>query len=482
LPRVHQQLVKTRFLAQIRMHFGAMTLFELLPSLQAGFNPRLDRAIWPMSTHVDELGRLCVGGVPTTEIANEFRTPTYVLDEDDFRARIRCYRAALPGVEVIYAGKALLSTAVAGWAADEGVGIDVCSGGELATALAGGVSPSRIILHGNVKTPDELHNAAEVGVGRIVIDSPIEIAFLAGRVRRRQRVLVRVIPDIDIGGHRAVKTGVRDQKFGFALAGGQAAAAVKRVLDQPWLDLVGLHCHLGSQVGDGALYGEAIRRLVAEMAEVRDRHGVALTELNIGGGHAIPYISGDPEFNLREFATIIDAALESACAQHRFPRPRIVIEPGRAIVGRAGITLYRVIAVKSQPGRHTFVSVDGGMSDNPRVALYGAKYTVALANRHPLTPTAPVTVVGRHCEAGDEIARDVELPTDIHPGDLLAVACTGSYHHSMASAYNMVGRPPLVAIADGRARELVRRETVADLLSRDNGWPGQPHAAAANIP
>jgi diaminopimelate decarboxylase len=451
-----------------------MTLFELLPSLQHGFNPRLDRAIWPMSTHVDELGRLCVGGVAATEIADEFRTPTYVLDEGDFRARIRCYRAALPGVEVIYAAKALLSATVAGWAADEGVGVDVCSGGELATALAGGVSPSRIILHGNVKTPDELHDAAAVGVGRIVIDSPIEIAFLAGRVRRRQQVLVRVIPEIDIGGHRAVKTGVLDQKFGFALAGGRAAGAVKRVLDQPWLDLVGLHCHIGSQVSDGAVYGEAIRRMVATMAEVRDRHRVVLTELNIGGGHAIPYISGDPEFNLREFATIIDTALESACEQHRFPRPRIVIEPGRAIAARAGITLYRVIAVKSQPGGRTFVSVDGGMSDNPRVALYGAKYTVALANRHPITPTAPVTVVGRHCEAGDEIARDVELPTDIHPGDLLAVACTGAYHHSMASAYNMVGRPPLVAVADGRARELVRRETITDLLARDRGWPGHP--------
>ena len=198
---------------------------------------------------------------------------------------------------MIYAGKALLTTTVAGWAADEGVGVDVCSGGELATALAGGISPSRIILHGNVKTPEELHDAALVGVGRIVIDSPIEISFLAGRVRRRQRVLVRVIPDIDIGGHHAVNTGVLDQKFGFAVAGGQATAAIKRILDQPCLDLVGLHCHLGSQISDAALYGEAIRRIVAVMAEVRDHHGVVLAELNIGGGHAIPYLSGDPELN-----------------------------------------------------------------------------------------------------------------------------------------------------------------------------------------
>ncbi|MDT5135063.1 MAG: diaminopimelate decarboxylase, partial [Mycobacterium sp.] len=377
----------------------------------------------------------------------------------------------------VYAGKSLLSTAVAHWVAQEGVGLDVCSGGELAVALAGGVDPSRIIMHGNAKTPDELHNAATVGVGRIVVDSPIEIAFLAGRVRRRQRVLIRVIPDIDIHGHPAVTTGVADQKFGFTLAGGHAAAAVKRVLDQPWLDLVGLHCHIGSQVTDAGLYGQAIRRMIAVMAEVRDTHGVVLSELNIGGGHGVPYVRGDRALNLDELAHVIDTALETACAAHRFPRPALVIEPGRAISARAGVTLYRVLTVKSQPGGRTFVAVDGGMSDNPRVALYDAKYTVVLANRHTAIPTKPVTVVGRHCEAGDENARDVDLPADIHPGDLLAVACTGAYHHSMASNYNTVGRPPLVAVGDGRTRELVRRETIADLLLRDRGWSSGPTTA-----
>jgi diaminopimelate decarboxylase len=454
-----------------------MTLLELLPSLHQAATPRLDRSIWPLTTHVDE-GRLCIGAVPLTEVADEFRTPTYVLDEADFRQRIRRYRATLPGVEVVYAGKSLLTTAVAHWVAEEGIGMDVCSGGELATALAGGVDPSRIIMHGNAKTPDELHDAATIGVGRIVVDSPIEIAFLAGRVRRRQPVLIRVIPDVDINGHPAVTTGVADQKFGFTLADGHAVAAVKRVLDQPWLDLVGLHCHIGSQVTDAALYGRAIRRMIAAMAEVRDTHGVVLPELNIGGGHGVPYVCGDSGLNLDEFAHIVDTALDTACAAHDFPRPRLVIEPGRAISARAGVTLYRVLTVKSQPGGRTFVAVDGGMSDNPRVALYGAKYTVVLANRHPATPTKPVTVVGRHCEAGDEIARDVELPTDVHPGDLLAVACTGAYHHSMASNYNTVGRPPLVAVDGGRTRELVRRETVADLLSRDCGW-SDSHSAVA---
>ncbi len=446
-----------------------MTL-EILPSLRRAATPRIDRAIWPLTASVDELGRLCVGGVPLTEVADEFRTPTYVLDEADVRHRIRRYRAALPGVDVVYAGKALLTTAVAHWVAEEGLGLDVCSGGELATALAAGVDPARIIMHGNAKTPDELHDAAAVGVGRIVVDSPIEIALLAGRVRRRQRVLIRVTPDIDIHGHRAVTTGVTDQKFGFALADGHAAGAVRRVLDQPCLDLVGLHCHIGSQVSDAALYGQAIRPMIAAMADVRARHGVTLGELNIGGGHGVAYISGDPELNLEELADTINDATDAACAAQRFPRPSIVVEPGRAISARAGITLYRVLTVKSQPGGRTFVAVDGGMSDNPRVAHYGAKYTVALANRHPLRPTQPLTVVGRHCESGDEIARDVELPTDLHPGDLLAVACTGAYHHSMASNYNMVGRPPLVAVHSGRTRELLRRETIADLLSRDRGW------------
>jgi diaminopimelate decarboxylase len=445
-----------------------MTLFELLPSLRHGLNPHLDRAIWPLSSYVDRQGRLCIGGVAATEIAAGFGTPTYVLDEEDFRARIRCYRAALPGVELVYAGMALLSAAVAGWAADEGAGVDVCSGGELATALAGGVPSSRIIVHGNAKTAGELHDAAAAGVGRVVIDSPSEIAVLAGRVRRRQRVLVRVIPDIDTA-----------QKFGFVLADGQAAGAVKRVLDQPCLDLVGLHCQLGSQLTDAGLYGEAIRQMTAVMAQVRDRHQVVLTELNLGGGHAVPYISGDPELNLRALAAVIDAALRSACAEYKYPRPRVVIEPGRAIAARAGMTLCRVIAVKHQPDGRTFVAVDGGTHDIPRAAPPGAKYTVALANRHQPTRTAPVTVVGRHCEAGDEIARDVELPADIHPGDLLAVACTGAYHHSMGSSCNLVGRPPLVAVADGQSRELVRRETVDDLLARDRGWPGHPHPGRA---
>ncbi len=446
-----------------------MTLLDMLPSIGRAAPRRFDPAIWPTTTSADEEGRLCIGDVPLTDIADEFGTPAYVLDETDFRRRARGYRKALRDVEVVYAGKSLLTTAVARWAREEGLGVDVCSPGELATALAGGVDPTRIIMHGNAKTPDELRNAVAAGVGRIVVDSDIEIAYLAGLARRRQKVLIRVTPDVDIHGHRAVTTGISDQKFGFTLAGGQAEDAAKRVLAHPILDLIGLHCHIGSQVNDPALYGETIHRMIAAMADVRAHHGVILTELNIGGGHAVPYLRGDGELDLTALADVIEDGLDEACAAERFPRPAVVVEPGRAISARAGVTLYRVCSVKSRPNGRTFIAVDGGMSDNPRVALYGAQYTVALANRHGVGVKRPVTIAGRHCEAGDEIARDIELPADVHAGDLLAVACTGAYHHSMASNYNMVGRPPLVAVKNGRVRELVRRETVTDLLSRDCG-------------
>ncbi|MDT4949471.1 MAG: diaminopimelate decarboxylase [Pseudonocardiales bacterium] len=429
-----------------------MTLFEDVPSLRHAATPRIDRAIWPLTTRVDELGRLCVGEMALTEVADEFDTPTYVIDEADFRHRIRRYRAALPEGRLVYAGKALLSTAVARWVAEEGGGLGVCSRGEFATALIAGVDPNQIIVHGMATTPSELCNAANAGVGRIVVDSPAQVAFLAAGGRQSQAVLFRVSPDIDFDQH----------------------CAIQRALDQPLLKLVGLQCHIGSQVTDASLYGEAIRQMVPLMAEIRARHGVILTELNIGGGHGVPYVSGDPELDVDALGDVIDDALDASCAAERFPRPTIVVEPGRAISARAGITLYRVLWVQSQPGGRTIVVVDGGLSDNPRVALDDARYSVALANRHPVIPTRTMTVVGRHCDSGDELARDVALPADLHAGDLLAVACTGAYHHSMASTCNMVGRPPLVAVKDGRTRELVRRETIADLLSRDRVYKEPP--------
>ena len=447
-----------------------MTLFEILPSLRRAATPRIDRAIWPLTTHVDELGRLCVGEMALTEVADEFGTSTYVIDEADFRHRIRRYRTALPQARLVYTGKALLTTAIARWVAEEGTGLGVCSGGEFATALVGGVDPNRIVVHGNAITPGELSNAAKAGVGRIVVDGPTQVALLAAGAGQPQAVQVRVWPDVDVHEH----TDLTDQMLGFALTDGHAADAIQRALDQPLLYLVGVQCHIGSQVSDAALYGEAIRQMVPLMAEVRARHGVILTELNIGGGHGVPYMSGDPELDLDALRDFIDDALDASCAAERFPRPTIVVEPGRAISARAGITLYRVLWVQTQPGGRAIVAVDGGLTGNPRGAPYDASSTIALANRHSMTATQPMTVVGRHRESGDEIARDVPLPADLHAGDLLAVACTGAYHHSMASTYNMVGRPPLVAVKDGRTRELVRRETIADLLSRDRAYKEPP--------
>jgi diaminopimelate decarboxylase len=456
-----------------------MSLLHHLATLRHSRPDRTGRSVWPSTTVVDAAGRLCVGGVPLTDIADEVGTPSYVLDEADFRSRIHHYQSSLPGVHVAYAGKAPLTTAVAQWVVEEGLDLDVCSPDELAIALAAGIDPARIMLHGNVKTTEELLDATAAGVGRIVVDSLTELAVLGCLLQRPQKVLLRVTPEIDIPGHRAVHTGVSDQKFGFTLNDGHFNDAVHRISQHQLLTLVGLHCQLGSQLTDARIYGEAVRRLVPAMADIRVHHRVTLSELHIGGGHGMPYLSGDPGLDLPALAATINDALDESCARERFPRPTIVIEPGRAMSACAGVMVYRVMALKSRPRGRTFVAVDGAMSDNPRVAPYDAKYTVALANRLSLGPMKPVTIVGRHCEAGAELAREVLLPADIRSGDVLAFACTGAYHHGLASTSNAVSRPPLVTVHDGRCRELVRRETIADPLARDQRaldvGPPMPH-------
>ncbi|NKY32290.1 diaminopimelate decarboxylase [Nocardia speluncae] len=446
-----------------------MTLLDMIPSLQPGIPPRLSPGIWPRDARYDSEGRITLGRVAVTDIADRYGTPAYVLDEAEVRARCRAYRKAFPRARIYYAGKALLTKAVAEWVSAEGLSIDVCSTGELAVALTAGVDPQRIILHGTGKSRDELEAGVRAGVGRIVIDSLSEIALLSTQLNRPQAVLLRLTPGIDVHGHPAVRTGVLDQKFGLPLGSADAAEAVRRILEQPLLQLAGLHCHLGSQIYDPDHYGEAVRRLIAEMAWIRRDHGHLITELDVGGGHAVAYRPGDAELNVAELADILDDALDAACARHRFPRPVLAMEPGRAIVARAGVTLYRVMSVKQVEGASTFVTVDGGMNDNLRVALYGAHYEAVVANRRPHGPQRTVTVAGRYCEAGDILARDIRLPVDLHPGDLLAVPCTGAYHHSLSASYNCVGRPPVIAVRDGYARELVRRETIADLLARDIG-------------
>lgn len=446
-----------------------MTLLDIFPSLRAAMAPRLDPALWPVTTNHDEHGRIRLGGVALDDIADQYGTPTYVLDEDDVRHRCHAYRTAFPEAEIAYAAKALMSRAVAAWVTSEGLSLDVCSEGELAIAQSAGVDPRRIILHGNAKTTTLLRTAVGAGVGRIVVDSHTEIRLLASLAQGRQKVLVRATPGIDIHSHPALTTGVDDQKFGFPIADGHSDAAVRLVLEQSNLELVGLHCHLGSQITDSRFFAVAIDRMIGQMEQIRRDHGVIVGNLNLGGGHGVPYRPGDPELDLAGLARVVDTTLDDACARNRFPRPTVTLEPGRAIVARAGVTLYRVVSIKTVRDGRTFVAVDGGMSDNPRVALYGARYDIAVANRHPAGAHTPMTVVGRHCEAGDVLAHDVPLPCDLHPGDVLAVPCTGAYHHSLASTYNCIGRPPVVAVRGGTARELIRRETTADLLTRDVG-------------
>ncbi|MEU7134270.1 diaminopimelate decarboxylase [Streptomyces sp. NPDC046261] len=426
--------------------------------------------VWPASTRTLPPGDLAVGGVALSELADRFGTPCYVLDEDEVRARARAWRTALPDAGVAYAGKAFLSRAMIRWIGEEGLSLDVCSAGELELAAHAGFPAERVVLHGNAKSPEDLRTALRLGVGRIVLDGTGEIARLAALVPpgARQRVLVRVVPGVEAGAHAAVRTGVEGQKFGLPIAGGEAEDAVARVLGQPRLELMGLHCHLGSQIADVGPYVTAVRRLVDLLARLRDLHGVTFPELGLGGGFAIAYRDGDPTLDPRSYAARVGSELSLRCAHADLPVPRLTVEPGRWIVGPAGVALYRVLAVKST-GDRVFVAVDGGMSDNPRPALYGVRYTVRLVGRASAVPERRVSVVGRHCEAGDVLAEDVALPGDVRPGDVLAVPASGAYQVSMASAYNLVGRPPVAAVSDGRARLLVRRETLADLRSRDVG-------------
>ncbi|MFD3872733.1 diaminopimelate decarboxylase [Streptomyces sp. NPDC058623] len=340
----------------------------------------------------------------------------------------------------------------------------------LELAVTAGFPADRAVLHGNAKSPRDIETALRLGVGRIVIDSPSEIARLAASVGvgGPQKVMVRVVPGIVAGGHEKIRTGGEGQKFGLSLTDGSAQHAIARVLGLPQLELTGLHCHIGSQITEVKPYVVAVRRMVGLMARVRDAHGVALPELDVGGGHGIAYRPGEPALDVTALAGRLRAELARGCAAAGLPVPRLAIEPGRAVVGPAGVALYRVLAVK-RAGERVFVAVDGGMSDNPRPALYGVRYAPRLIGRRSTAGPCAATVVGRHCEAGDVLAADVALPGDVHPGDLLAVPVAGAYQLSMASGYNMVGRPPVVAVGDGRARLLVRRETLADFRSRDVG-------------
>ncbi len=432
----------------------------------------LDPAVWPGGAQRSADGVVQIGGVDVRDLAAEFGTPAYILDEDDFRARCRSWRAAFQDADVYYAGKAFLCSAIARWVAEEGLGLDVCTGGELAVAERVGFPAERLAFHGNNKSVAELERALDYGVGRIVVDSFDEIVRLAALAERkglRQRVYVRSTPGVEAHTHEFVQTGQEDQKFGFSLASGAAIEAVRRILALPSLELVGLHCHIGSHIFDTRGFSLAAHRMVGLLAQVRDEHGIELPELDLGGGTGIAYTSADDPMPVEEFAAGLRAIVARECEAAGLALPRLAVEPGRSISGPTTITLYEVGTVKVLPGLRTYVSVDGGMSDNIRTALYDARYTAVLASRASTAEPANVTLCGKHCESGDIVVHDVPLPADLSPGDLVAVPASGAYHRSMANNYNHVPRPPVVAVKDGAARLLVRRETEDDLIGLDVG-------------
>ena len=428
--------------------------------------------LWPATVARDNDGVLTVGEVPVTSLAAEYGTPAYILDEADFRERCRAFRTAFAGTDVYYAGKAFLSRAVARIIDEEGLGLDVCTGGELEVALSTAFPPARIGFHGNNKSTAELARAVDAGIGRIILDSFDEIervTTLARELGRRPRVMIRVTVGVEAHTHEYIATAHEDQKFGFSLAGGAAHAAVARVLHDGVLDLVGLHSHIGSQIFDTSGFEVSARRTLGLHAEIAEQYGMTLPEMNLGGGFGIAYTTLDDPAPPADLAAGIVKIVEQECAALGAPVPRLAVEPGRAIAGPAVFTLYEVGTVKDVDGIRTYVSVDGGMSDNIRTALYEATYSATLASRATAAPPNLSRVVGKHCEAGDIVVADEFLPADITAGDLVAVPGTGAYCRSMSSNYNHVPRPPVIAVADGRARVIVRRETLDDLLALDVG-------------
>ncbi|MFJ9941587.1 diaminopimelate decarboxylase [Streptomyces erythrochromogenes] len=433
----------------------------------------LDEKVWARTVRREDDGVVSVGGIEVTKLAEEFGTPAYFLDEDDFRARCRAWATAFgKDADVFYAGKAFLSKAVVKWLKEEGLNVDVCSGGELSTALAAGMPAARIAFHGNNKSESEIRRAVEEGVGRIVLDSFQEIARVAHIARElgvRQPVQIRVTVGVEAHTHEFIATAHEDQKFGIAVADGSAAEAVRRALGHDSLELLGVHSHIGSQIFDMAGFEVSAKRVVRLLAAVRDEHGVELPEIDLGGGLGIAYTSNDDPREPHEIAKALTEIVARECESAGLRAPRISVEPGRAIVGPTAFTLYEVGTIKPLEGLRTYVSVDGGMSDNIRTALYDAEYSIALVSRTSDAEPMLVRVVGKHCESGDIVVKDAFLPADLAPGDLLAVPATGAYCRSMASNYNHALRPPVVAVRDGRARVIVRRETEEDLLRLDVG-------------
>jgi len=439
-----------------------------MPSLDPALAPVL-----PRTAEVTSNGHLALGGCDAVELAREFGTPLYVFDEHELRATCREYREAFASryerSSVAYAAKAYLGRWLAALIAEEGLDMDVVSGGELAVAKAAGFPMERVLFHGNNKSAQELRDAVQAGVGRIIIDNFHELSLLddvAGALGKRQQVLVRASPNVDAHTHAKTTTGVLDTKFGFPIDGGQAEEAVVQVLARPNLDLLGLHCHLGSPIFDLEPFEQANHIMIAFARRMRDRHGLELREYNSGGGFAAQYLRDKPAPTPDRYAAAVVDSLRSALAEAELPEPHLTVEPGRSIVARAGVALYTVGARKEIPGVRTYVSVDGGMADNIRPAMYDARYEALVANRAAEPPAETVTIAGKYCESGDVLIKDAALPK-LWAGDVLALPASGAYCLAMASNYNLSPRPPVVLVRDGRARLVRRRETYEDLMRTD---------------
>ncbi len=430
----------------------------------------IDLALLPRSATVAG-GRMAVGGCDLEQLADRFGTPLVVYDESELRSRCGEYRAAFGDGNVAFAGKAFLCIAMARLVADEGLHLDVATGGELHTATRAGFPPERLVFHGNNKSEDELRGALEAGVGRVVVDSFDELDRIEALVDDgldAPGVLVRVTPGVEAHTHEYIETGTEDSKFGFGVGADVALDAAVRASESAAMRFLGLHSHIGSQVWNLTSYARALDVVTNLASRVGERTGATVGELNVGGGLGIAYHAGDAAPTIGEFAAAVRDAFARSCRAARLdPAPRLMVEPGRSIAGPAGLTLYRVGTIKHIPDVRTYVAVDGGMSDNPRPVMYGARYEAFVPARAEAPRSFVATVAGKHCEQGDLLVRDAALPEDVEVGDVLAIPSTGAYGYSMASNYNRLPRPAVVFVRDGEARVVVRRESLDDVVRLD---------------
>lgn len=449
------------------------------PALRSGVRLEPGLMNWPMTTTRHQDDALRIGGISVPGLADRFGTPLYVLDETTIRTIASGFRDAFQsaypaGSHVVYAGKALLNASVVRIIRDEGLGLDVVSGGELFAGLRAGMPAGRITFHGNNKSREELRAALDAGIGMIVIDNLHEVdllgELLAGRPAR-QDVMLRLNPGVDVHTHEKISTGIVDSKFGVPITSGLGEAAVEHVLATPGLRIVGYHAHLGSQLLERDAHLEAIADMLAFAAGMHARHGVELLQFSPGGGFGIAYLETDKPPAIDSWADTIAGTVVKECERHGLPLPVLTIEPGRAIVGRAGVAVYTVGSIKRLAGLRTYVTVDGGMADNIRPTLYGASYTASRANapdNHQHGRRERVRIAGKYCESGDILIDDIELPV-LHPGDILAIPAAGAYTLAMASNYNLALRPAVVMVRDGQATMIRRRETFEDLVAFDCG-------------